>query len=87
LENTEGSQQYGMPGSSETRGGSVMVWAAISLHSILLIPLLPFTAKVLQGTTWTGWVIRCIPWSRSYFRTMMQSSKTITFPFYTAGTV
>jgi hypothetical protein len=40
------------------RGGSVTVWAAtISRYSILLVPLLPFMAE--QGSTWTGWVIRC----------------------------
>jgi hypothetical protein len=39
--------------------GSVMVWAAISWF--MLVPLLPFVAELLQGNTWTGWVIRCIP--------------------------
>jgi hypothetical protein len=42
-------------------GGSAMVWAAMSWYNILLVPLLPFTAKLLQGSTWTGWVSRCIP--------------------------
>jgi hypothetical protein len=42
-------------------GGSVMVWPAISWYSILLVPLLPFTAELLQRNMWTGWVIRCIP--------------------------
>jgi hypothetical protein len=28
------------------------------------------------GSTWTGWVISCIPWSRCYFRTLKQFSKT-----------
>jgi hypothetical protein len=48
LENTRGSLQTGMPRSnSETRGGSVMVWAAISWYSILLVPLLlPFIAEL-----------------------------------------
>jgi hypothetical protein len=31
--------------------GSVMVWAAISWYCILLAPLLPFTAELLQGST------------------------------------
>jgi hypothetical protein len=53
------------------RVGSVMVWAAISQYSILLVPLLPFMAKLLQGSTWTGWVMRCIPQSRRYFQTTM----------------
>jgi hypothetical protein len=33
--------------------GSVMVWAAISWYSILLVPLLPFMAILLQGSMWT----------------------------------
>jgi hypothetical protein len=48
---------------------------------VLLVPLLPFMAELLQGNTWTGWVIRCIPWSRRYFRTTMQFSKTTTLTF------
>jgi hypothetical protein len=56
-------------------GGFVMVWAAVSWYNILLVPLLPFMAELLQGSTWAGWVIRCIPWS-GHFRTM-QFSKTI----------
>jgi hypothetical protein len=54
-----------------TGGGSVMIWAAVSWYSILLVPLLPFTAKLLQVSTWC-WVISCIPWSRRYFQTMIQ---------------
>jgi hypothetical protein len=50
LENTQGSLQSVMPGcNSETRGGSVMVWAAISWYSILLVPLLLFMTELLQG--------------------------------------
>jgi hypothetical protein len=45
---------------------SVMVLAAISWYSILLVPLLPFMAKLLQGNTWIGWLIGWIPWSRCY---------------------
>jgi hypothetical protein len=58
----------------------------VSWYSILLVPLLPFMAKLLQGSTWTGWVIRRIPWSRHHFETMVQFSKT-TVPPLTAGTV
>jgi hypothetical protein len=54
---------------------SVMVWAAMSWYSILLVPLLPFMAELLWGSMWTGWVIRCIPWSRHYFRTTVHFSK------------
>jgi hypothetical protein len=68
-------------------GGSVMFWAAVSWHSILLVPVLAFMAELLQGSTyiWTGWVIRCISLSRRYFQTV-QFSKTAVLPF-TAGTV
>jgi hypothetical protein len=40
--------------------GSVMVWAAVSWYSILVVPLLHFMVELLQGSTWTCWVIRCI---------------------------
>jgi hypothetical protein len=42
-------------------GGCVMVWAEILWYSSLLVPLLPFMAETLQGSMWTGWVIRRIP--------------------------
>jgi hypothetical protein len=63
-ENTEGSLQPGMLGSVPTvkhGRGSVMVWAAISWYSILLVPLLAFMVELLQGSTLTGGVIRHIP--------------------------
>jgi hypothetical protein len=50
-------------------------------YDILLVPLLHFMAKLQQGSTWTGWVIRCIPWSRRYFLTTMHFSKTTMTPF------
>jgi hypothetical protein len=83
LENTKGSLQFGMPGSNgKHRGGSVMVWEAILWYGMPLVPLLPFMAELLQeGSTWTGWVIRCIPWSRRYFRTTMQFSEMTMPPF------
>jgi hypothetical protein len=62
-------------------GGSVILWAEVSWYSILLVPLLSFMAKLLQGSTWTGWVIRCIPWSKRYFRTMAHFYKTTIHPF------
>jgi hypothetical protein len=34
-----------------------------------------------QGCTWTDWIIRCIPWSRRYFRTTIHSTKTTMLPF------
>jgi hypothetical protein len=59
LENTQGALQSGMPGSnSETWVDSVIVWTTILWYSILLVPLLPFMAKLLQGSMWRGWVIR-----------------------------
>jgi hypothetical protein len=87
LENTLGSLQCGMPASkNETRGGSMMVGTAISCF--LLVPLLFFMDELLQGSAWTGWIIRCIPWSRSYFLpnndAVFQDDNV---PIYTAGTV
>jgi hypothetical protein len=84
LENIQGSLQSGMPGSVPTVkhvGGFMKVWAAVSWCSILLVPLLPLKAKLLEGSTWTGWVNRCSPWSRRYFRTTIQFSKTTMLPF------
>jgi hypothetical protein len=52
--NNQGSLQSGMP--VKHRGGSVMVWAAISWYSVLLVPLFPFRAELLHGSTWKGWV-------------------------------
>jgi hypothetical protein len=81
-ENTQGSLQSRMPGSnSETWEGSIMVWAAISWYSILLVPLLPFMAELLQGSMWTGWVIWCIPWSRCYSWTTYTSIHKPTYLF------
>jgi hypothetical protein len=42
-------------------GGSVVVLTAILWYSILSVPLLPFMAKLLQGSMRTNWVIRRIP--------------------------
>jgi hypothetical protein len=67
--------------SLKYEGSSVMVWAAILSYSILLVPLLPFMAKLMEGSVCTGWVIRCIPWSRCCFRTTMHFSKTRMPPF------
>lgn len=63
------------------RGGSVMVWAAVSWYSILFISSVPSMAKLLQESMWRGWVMRCIPWSWHYFWTMMQFYKTTMLPF------
>jgi hypothetical protein len=67
--------------------GSLMFWESISWYSILLVPLLPIMAELLQRSTWRGWVIRCIPWSRRYFRTTMQFSKRTKSSIHTAATV
>jgi hypothetical protein len=43
-------------------------------------PIITLEAELLQGNTWTGLVIRWIPWSRRYLRTTMQFPKmTMTF--------
>jgi hypothetical protein len=61
----------------------VLWWFGQQYHGILLVPLLHFMAELLQGSTWTDWVIGCcIPWSRHYFRIMMQFCKT-TVPQFT----
>jgi hypothetical protein len=60
-------------------GGSVMVWAPISSYSVGSI--ITLHARITQGSTWTGWVIRCIPWCKGYFRITMLFSKTTMPPF------
>jgi hypothetical protein len=62
-------------------GDSVTVWAVISWYSTLFAPLLPFMAELLPGSTWSGWIIRCIPRFRRYFRTTTQFEKTLVPPF------
>jgi hypothetical protein len=47
--------------------GFVMVWTAISWYSILLVPLLPFMAELLQGGMWAGWVISLHPMMQIFF--------------------
>jgi hypothetical protein len=68
------------------RRGSVMVCAAISWYNVLLAPLLPFMTELLQGSTWAGWIIRCVPWSRLFFRTTVQFFQDDNAPIHTAGT-
>jgi hypothetical protein len=53
--------------------GEILWWFG-SWYSILLVPL-SFMAKLLQGSTWTGWVTRYIPWSRYCFQKTIQFSK------------
>jgi hypothetical protein len=84
LENAQGSPQSGTSGSVPTvkhGEGFVMVCVALSWYSVLLVPLLPHMAELLQGSTWTGLAIRYIPRSRRYFRTAMRFSKTTVAPF------
>jgi hypothetical protein len=38
----------------------VLWWFGQQHHGIVLFTLLPFMAELLQGSTWTGWVIRCV---------------------------
>ena len=56
----------------------VLWWFRQQYQGIVLVPLLLFMAELLTAITWTFWVLWCSPWSRSYFRTMMQfSNKTM----------
>jgi hypothetical protein len=57
-------------------GEEVLWWFGQQYCSILLVPLLTFMAELLQWSTWTGWAIRCTPWSKHYFQTTMQFFKT-----------
>jgi hypothetical protein len=71
------------------RGDSVMVWAVL-WYSILLVPILPVMAKLLQGSTcsWAGWVLRRIPWYRHYFLLNNNAVfKEDNASIHTAGTV
>jgi hypothetical protein len=78
LENTRGSLQSGMPGSnSETREGSVMVWAAVSWCSILLVPLLPLHGRITAREYMDRVSDQVHPMFRYYFRTTIQFSKTM----------
>jgi hypothetical protein len=65
-------------------GGSVMVWAAISWYSILLVPLLPFVAELLYVDTLGNQVLH--PMIQTLFPNdaLFQSD---TVPLHTAGTV
>jgi hypothetical protein len=65
----------------EWNTGEVLWWFGQQYRGNVSVPLLPFMAELLQGSTWTGWVIRCIPLFRRYFRTVMQFSKTTVSPF------
>jgi hypothetical protein len=65
----------------------VLWWFGQQYRGILLVPLLPFMTELLQGRMWTGWVIRCILWSRRYFWTTVQFSKMTVPPSHTAGNV
>jgi hypothetical protein len=52
-----------------------LLWCSEQQYcGILLVLLLLFMAELLQGSMWTCWVIRRIPWSRLHFR-MMQFPK------------
>jgi hypothetical protein len=47
--------------------GEVLWCFGQQYRDILLVPLLPFMAKLLQENMWTGEVIRFIPWSDDIF--------------------
>jgi hypothetical protein len=72
--------------NSETRGrfrdgsGSTIV-VQYSIGSIITL-----YGRITARSTWTGWVIRRIPWSGLHFRRTLQFSTT-TMPLFTAGAV
>jgi thiol:disulfide interchange protein len=66
LENTQGSLQSGMPGFHSETWGKFSDGLGVNVMACCL-PLLPFMAELLQGSRWTGSVIRCIPSFRHYF--------------------
>jgi hypothetical protein len=83
VENTQGSLQSRISVSnSGKQHGEVPLWFDVDL-----ITVLPFMAKLLQGSTWTDGIIRCIPWSRFYFRTTIHFFKRTMCPIHTARTV
>jgi hypothetical protein len=63
----------------------VLWWFGQQYCGILLVPLLPFIPNLLQGSTWTGWVIRCIPWSD--ISEQLCTFRDYNAPIHTAGTV
>jgi hypothetical protein len=67
-------------------GDSLMVCAAISWYSILLVPLLHFMDKLLQGSIWAGLGIEVQPMVQKLFPkdAVFQNDNA---PIHTAGTV
>jgi hypothetical protein len=61
--------------------GEVLWQFGQQYRGFLLVPLLYFMAELLHGSRLTGSVIKCIPWSRCYFWTTVQFSKTAMTPF------
>jgi hypothetical protein len=77
LKNTQGSLQSRMPGSnSETRGRLCYDLGSNIMVQYSVGSITTFMAELREGNTWTGWVIRCIPLSRRYFRTTIKFLKT-----------
>jgi hypothetical protein len=62
-------------------GAWLLWWFGQQHRGTLLVLLLPFMTELLQGSTRTGWVLRCITWSRRYLRTTTHFSKNIMVPF------
>jgi hypothetical protein len=80
LEIIQGTLQSWMPSSNnETRERFCDGWAAISWYFVG--PITTLYGRITAGSTWTGWVIMCLPWSRHYFWTTIQFSNMIMPPF------
>jgi hypothetical protein len=73
-------QQWYRGRSCDGLGSNVM----ISWYSILLVPTM---AELLQGSTWTSWVIKVHPMSQKLFPNNDAVFQDDSVPIHTAGTV
>jgi hypothetical protein len=73
FENNHGSLTIRSAWYQQWNTGQAISWYSVG-------PIITLQVKLLQGSAWTGWVTRCIPWSRCYFRTRMEFSKKTMSP-------
>jgi hypothetical protein len=90
MENTQGSLQSGIPGSSsETQESFCDGLGSKIMLQIPLVPLLPFMAELLLGSmwTWTGLGNQVHPMTQTLFLNNDAVFQDDNAPFHTAGTV